>query len=70
MSEFAEVVDLQDDAAGFAEADREVAEHCPQTRATKAEPLLHWNHWDTIAQRMEQLIAGLEAAETGDEVTA
>ena len=70
VSDFAELVDLQDDVAGFARACRKVAEHCPLARATKAEPLLHWNHWDTIAQRMEQLIAALEAAEDGDEVTA
>ncbi len=71
VSDFGDLVDLQDDAPGFADACRRVAEHCPQARATKAEPSLHWNHWDTIAQRMEVLIAGTaERADASDEVTA
>jgi glycosyltransferase involved in cell wall biosynthesis len=71
ISDFGELVDLQVDGAGFADACRRVAEHCPQARAAKAEPTLHWNHWDTIAQRMEQLItAAVARAETTDEVTA
>ena len=56
VADFGELVDLQDDGAGFAAACRMVARHCPKSRATRAEPLLHWNHWDTIAQRMEQLV--------------
>ena len=75
VTDFGELVDLQDDAAGFAHACGRVIGHCPEARATKAEPSLHWNHWDTIAQRMEQLIAGTAAqgaqqADAGSEVTA
>ena len=71
VADFGELVDLQDDGAGFADACRQVAEHCPEARAVKAEPSMHWHHWDTIAGRMEQLIAGTaEKAVEGDEVTA
>jgi len=70
VSDFSELVDFQDDGTGFAEACHRVERHCPRARATKAEQLLHWNHWDTIAQRMEQLVARTGATEEGDEVTA
>jgi hypothetical protein len=43
---------------GFAVACRRVLDECPDARAAKAEPTLHWNHWDTIAGRMEDLMAG------------
>ena len=56
VSDFGELVDLQDDGAGFADACRRVERHCAQSRAAKAEPLLHWHHWDTIASQMEELI--------------
>ncbi|HEV2759846.1 MAG TPA: glycosyltransferase, partial [Acidimicrobiales bacterium] len=56
VSDFGELVDLQDDGAGFADASRRVERHCPLSRAAKAEPLLHWHHWDTIASQMEELI--------------
>ncbi|HEX2047396.1 MAG TPA: glycosyltransferase [Acidimicrobiales bacterium] len=69
VSDFGELVDLQDDAAGFADACRRVAEHCAEARAAKAEPTMHWHHWDTIAERMERLIARTSPAEVG-EVTA
>ena len=71
VTDFGELVDLQDGAAGFADACRRVAEHCADTRAAKAEPTMHWHHWDTIAERMERLIAGTSSpAEVDDEVTA
>ena len=70
VSDFGELVDLQDDAAGFADACRRVAEHCPQARAAKAEPTMHWHHWDTIAERMERLIVATSDAAVGNEVTA
>ncbi len=56
VSDFGELVDLQDDGAGFADACRRVERHCPLSRAAKAEPLLHWHHWETIAERMEELL--------------
>ena len=72
VSDFRELVDLQDDGTGFADACRRVVEHCPVARADKSEPTLHWNHWDTIAQRMEDLMArrGSQVPARGDEVTA
>ncbi|MDQ3897097.1 MAG: glycosyltransferase [Actinomycetota bacterium] len=71
VADFGELVDLQDDAAGFADACRRVAEHCPQARAAKSAPTLHWNHWDTVAERMERLIAGTAVrASAGNGVTA
>ena len=72
VTDFSELVDLQDDGAAFADACRRVAAHCPDSRAAKAEQTLHWNHWDTIAQRMEQLIdrTAEAAVADDDEVTA
>lgn len=58
VADFADLVDLQDDGVGFAVACRRVLDECPDARAAKAEPTLHWNHWDTIAGRMEDLMAG------------
>jgi glycosyltransferase involved in cell wall biosynthesis len=57
VSDFGELVDLQDDGPGFADACRRVSRHCPLSRAAKAEPLLHAHHWDTIAEGMERLLA-------------
>ncbi|MGI8807688.1 MAG: glycosyltransferase [Acidimicrobiales bacterium] len=65
VSDFGELVDLQHDGAGFADACRRVARHCPLSRAAKAEPLLHWHHWDTIAAQMEQLIVRRNEREDG-----
>jgi glycosyltransferase involved in cell wall biosynthesis len=56
VSDFAKVVDLQDDGAGFAAACRRVIDHCATTRAGRAETLLHDHHWDTIATRMDDLL--------------
>ena len=57
VSDYREVVDLQDTGAGFARACERAVEQCPRARASKVEPLLHLHHWDTIAGRMEQLLA-------------
>ena len=70
VADFGELVDLQDDGRGFADACRRVAEHCPETRALKAEPSLHWNDWDTIARRMERLIDETVEGTVADGVTA
>src|SRR4051794_19727597 len=56
VSEFGSVVDLQDDATSFAEACRRVAAHDVRARDREIEPLLHANHWDTIAARMGELL--------------
>ncbi len=50
------LVDLQADRAGFADACRRVQRHCPDERADKSRPVLHWNHWDSIASRMARLM--------------
>jgi len=64
---FAELVELQDDGAGFASACVRVVDHCPAERAGRAQPLLNWHAWDTIAERMEAIIA--EASVGADPVS-
>ena len=66
VTDFGELVDLQHDGASFADACRRVERHCPQSRAAKAEPSLHWHHWDTIATRMEELIVRCRDHGTSD----
>jgi len=41
----------------FAAACRRVSDHCPQTRAAKAQSVLNWHTWDTIAERITTIIA-------------
>ncbi len=65
VADYAGLVDLQLDGAGFADACRRVQRHCPEERAHKARPVLHWHHWDSIASRMARLMAG--AASTTSE---
>jgi len=57
VSTYSTIVDLRDDAAGFAEACLEVLEHPRDDRDRRVAPILHDSRWDTIAQRMEGLIA-------------
>jgi glycosyltransferase involved in cell wall biosynthesis len=64
VNTFADVVDLQEGGAAFAAACTRVTEHCPKSRAAKAQPLLNWHHWDTISGRMVELIARAAAAKT------
>jgi glycosyltransferase involved in cell wall biosynthesis len=66
VTDFGELVDLQDHGAGFADACRRVERHCPVSRAAKAEPLLHWHHWDTIAAQMAELIVRTRENEDSD----
>jgi glycosyltransferase involved in cell wall biosynthesis len=47
------VVDLQDDADGFADACRRVLRDGIDARDAKVRPLLRLHHWDTIAARMQ-----------------
>ncbi|MDP8937791.1 MAG: glycosyltransferase [Actinomycetota bacterium] len=70
VSDFGELVDLQHDGDGFAAACRRVEQHCALSRAAKAEPLLDWHHWDTIADRMEALIGRGRDVDEGAEDTA
>ncbi len=52
VADFGPVVDLQDDAAGFAAACAHVLTEAAERRA-KVRPLLQVHHWDTIAARMQ-----------------
>ncbi|HWC13654.1 MAG TPA: glycosyltransferase [Actinomycetota bacterium] len=57
VTDYASVVDLQDDADGFARACRNVYDHSLEERDLKIDPLLRFHHWDSVAPRMEELIA-------------
>jgi len=50
------IVDLRDDAAGFAEACRHVLGHRGADRDAKVAPILHAHRWDTIAARMVEVL--------------
>jgi glycosyltransferase involved in cell wall biosynthesis len=56
VTDYGEVVDLQDDAAGFADACRRVLRHDAAQRARRALPHLRRQHWDTIAAGMDRLL--------------
>jgi glycosyltransferase involved in cell wall biosynthesis len=63
VAQYRGVVDLRDDAEGFARACRTTLEHCPDARDATVRPLLHLHHWDTIAARMAALMAQAAAGE-------
>src|SRR3712207_3167188 len=56
VADFGRVVELADDAEGFAAACRRAAEADPSLRARRIAPLLRRHHWDSIARRMERLM--------------
>jgi len=56
VTDYTGVVDLQDDAEGFACACRHVVDHSVERRDAKVDPLLRLHHWDSIAKRMEELV--------------
>jgi glycosyltransferase involved in cell wall biosynthesis len=56
VASFGAVVDIQADAAAFARACERVLGHDPAERDRKVAPLLRWNHWDAIAERMAALV--------------
>jgi len=65
-ADFGAVVDLRDDAAGFAAACEHVLIGAAERRA-KVRPLLHVHHWDTIAARMQaHMDAALEPTSVTD----
>ena len=71
VESFADLVDLQDDGPAFASACRRVVAHCPQTRAAKAQSVLNWQNWDTIAERMAAVIAtAADPADDADDADA
>ena len=69
VSCFPDVVDLQDDGAGFADACQRVLRHSAEVRAGQCRAHLHEHHWDTIASRMDELLvrahSGATLQETG-----
>lgn len=72
VADFGGVVDLQDDAAGFADACRRVLHHDLTERDRKLRPILFANHWDTVAARMAEIVAAVSAtaSTTEEEVSA
>ena len=69
VADYGDVVSLADDAGGFAGACRALAARGTVDTDPRVRSLLHLRHWDTIAARMEQLVAGAlaEAAPAGEE---
>jgi glycosyltransferase involved in cell wall biosynthesis len=71
VADYDGIVDLADDAAGFAAACRATRAGLDEGRAARVQALLHRQHWDTIAARMQQLItAGADGPEVTEEETA
>ncbi|CAA9481773.1 MAG: hypothetical protein AVDCRST_MAG65-1481 [uncultured Solirubrobacteraceae bacterium] len=66
VSSFSEVVDLSDDAEGFATACRAVLGHELAERDRQLAPLLHERRWDTIAARMQRLMDRMTGELTGE----
>ena len=62
VADYADVVELEDDGASFAEACRRVLAENRAARAERVRPLLDSRRWDTIAAQMHALV--LEAAAT------
>ena len=61
---FPDVVDLQDDGAGFADACQRVLRHSAEVRAGRCRAHLHEHHWDTIANRMDELLVRVHTGAT------
>jgi len=74
VADFAKVVDLADDAQGFAAACKRLLGADPVLRERAARPFLVDHHWDTIARKMATIISTVSAASTSvtpaDEVSA
>ena len=66
---FSEIVELRDDAEGFAEGCRHVLEHRRADRDSQMAPLLHERRWDTIAARMQRIM-DRTVADTGTPAAA
>ncbi|MDQ4143940.1 MAG: UDP-galactopyranose mutase, partial [Actinomycetota bacterium] len=56
VSDYGHVVDIQDDARGFAEACANVVEDSREDRDRKISPLIKFHAWDSVAVRMDDLI--------------
>ena len=70
VTDYTGIVDLRDDAGGFAEACRLALAECRHARAERCRPILEEQHWDTIAKRMEALIEEVREGAVAAEVTA
>ena len=57
VADYTGVVDLRDDAYGFADACRNASAECAEARGDRVKPVLRRQHWDAIASRMAELIA-------------
>lgn len=68
VADHAEVVELADDAAGFARACLPARRHDPAARLADVEALLRRQSWDSIADRMTAVLAGAGAG--GDRAPA
>ena len=62
VADYAGVVELADDADGFAEACRRVLHEDTGAREERVRPLLREQHWDTIAARMDAIVREALAA--------
>jgi glycosyltransferase involved in cell wall biosynthesis len=56
VTDYERIVDLRDDAEGFADACRHVLAHPQEDRDRKLAPILDRQHWDAIAARMHGLM--------------
>jgi glycosyltransferase involved in cell wall biosynthesis len=65
VADYSGIVDLREDAAGFAEACRAAMAECPNARAERVRPILAAQHWDRITDRMSSLLTAtrVEASE-------
>jgi beta-glucosidase/6-phospho-beta-glucosidase/beta-galactosidase/glycosyltransferase involved in cell wall biosynthesis len=71
VADYDGIVDLADDAAGFAAACRASRAGLDEGRAARVEAVLHRQHWDTIAARMHELMtAEADGREATEEETA
>ena len=68
VADYEGIVDLRDDAGGFADACLHALDECNIARAERCAPILAAQHWDNIAARMAEHVEGarLEAAAARD----
>lgn len=73
VADFEGVVELRDDAGGFAAACVELQGKAGQPASTELARLMKRHHWDGIAELMEKLVfssGGAQSEEAADEATA
>ena len=68
VADYEGIVELADEAGGFADACRYALDECNIARAERCAPILREQHWDTIAARMAEHVEGarLEALSAQD----